>query len=127
MRTMKELLAVGFGCAVGAVARYAINGWLDDVMMDALAILIINLLGCLLMGVFTGWIASRRPSPTLAKMLTTGLCGGLTTFSTFSSDTFELLRVDAGPALLIVAVSLIGGMAMYLLGRRLTRATKRDA
>ena len=48
-----ELLAVGLGCALGAVCRYLLETGLNGWLADPLSILIINCCGCFLMGLFT--------------------------------------------------------------------------
>ncbi len=72
-----ELLAVGLGCALGAVCRYLLETGLNGWLADPLSILIINCCGCFLMGLFTAIIENRQPSKSLSKFLTTGFCGGL--------------------------------------------------
>ena len=122
-----ELLAVGLGCALGAVCRYLLETGLNGWLADPLSILIINCCGCFLMGLFTAIIENRQPSKSLSKFLTTGFCGGLTTFSTFSADTFTLMQTNLCAALLIVLGNLAIGMLLYLLGRRLIGRRKHDA
>ncbi|MUH60176.1 fluoride efflux transporter FluC [Bifidobacterium canis] len=56
-----ELLAVGIGCAIGAVCRYLLEAGINNFAIDAVSILIINCLGCLLMGLFTGIIEKGSP------------------------------------------------------------------
>lgn len=90
-----ELIAVGFGCALGAVCRYLLENGLNTWTMDPISILVINCMGCFLMGLFTAIIERREPSKIMAKFMTTGFCGGLTTFSTFSADTYKLLQTNA--------------------------------
>ena len=125
MIRIRELLAVGFGCAAGAVVRMLLGVWLDGAMIDALAICIVNLLGCLLMGVLTSLIEVRQPDVVWAKAMTTGLCGGLTTFSTFCGDAVQLFATSPLLSLGIMFVSLAGGMALYVAGRHMIRPPRR--
>lgn len=126
MKMIRELLAVGIGCAMGAIMRFLLGVWLRHGMIDALAICIVNLLGCFLMGLLTSVIEARQPATMWAKMMTTGFCGGLTTFSTCCSDTVLLLRASPILALGIMLVSLTGGMALYIVGRRLVHVPHDD-
>lgn len=121
-----ELLAVGIGCAIGAVCRYLLETGINNFAIDAVSILIINCLGCLLMGLFTGIIEKRQPSKNISKLLTTGFCGGLTTFSTFSGNIYQLLISNPWVAVLIVVAMLGIGMGMYAVGLRVARG-KRSA
>ncbi|WP_253610934.1 FluC/FEX family fluoride channel [Bifidobacterium pseudolongum] len=116
--TIKGLLAVGAGCAAGAIARFLLGIWFGHAMMDALSICIINLLGCLLMGVLTSIIEMRQPSAIWAKTVTTGFCGGLTSFSTFCSDSLLLFQTSPMLMLGVMLISLAGGVALYVIGRR---------
>lgn len=119
-----ELLAVGIGCAVGAVCRYLLETGINNFAIDAVPILIINCFGCLLMGLFTGIIEKRQPSKNISKLLTTGFCGGLTTFSTFSGNIYQLLISNPWIAILIVVAMLGIGMGMYAVGLRITRGKR---
>lgn len=79
--------------------------------------LLANVLGCLLIGLFyslsdrLGWSSDTR------LLLTTGLCGGFTTFSTFSNEGLTLLRSGHfGMFTLYFTLTLILGLAAVLLG-----------
>ncbi len=83
--------------------------------------LTVNLLGCFLLGVLMAFgqkNASFSGAPYL--MLTVGVCGAFTTFSTFSADSIRLM--DNGgwlPALLYLTLSVVGGFLLFYLGRKL--------
>jgi len=65
------------------------------------------------------WVHSS--STALRLFLTVGLCGGFTTFSTFTNDLFLLARgAQWGTALSYTLVSLIGGVALLIVGYKLT-------
>ncbi len=89
--------AVGGGAACGAWLRWGLGIWLNPVFaMVPLGTLVANLLGGFLMGVTLAMVqAWPTLSPALKLMLTTGLLGGLTTFSTFSAEAFHLLQRGA--------------------------------
>lgn len=84
-----EMIWVAMGAGAGAVCRYEITV-LGKRVSPAIpfSTLIINILGSLLAGFLTGMQAEGS----LALFLLTGVCGGFTTFSTFSTDTFVLVR-----------------------------------
>lgn len=89
--------AVGVGAACGAWLRWGLGLWLNPVFaLVPLGTLAANLVGGLLMGVALAAVqAWPAMSPALKLLLTTGLLGGLTTFSTFSAEAFHLLQRGA--------------------------------
>ena len=114
---LKELLLVGTGGFVGSILRYAVGRALGGITWLSLpwGTLAVNVAGCFLIGILSG-----LPTPLSAHarlVLITGLCGGFTTFSTFSSEVVQLLRsgqtaLAAGYAVLSVTV----GVACVALG-----------
>jgi len=87
-------LAVAIGGAAGAVARYGLSGWAQSLIGTAfpLGTLLVNVVGSLLIGAIMQLGMDRVVFSVEARLLwTTGFCGGLTTFSTFSYETLELL------------------------------------
>ncbi len=86
---LKNILLIGFGGAVGSILRY-----LATLAADALhcaswfATLSVNGVGSFLIGLFTAACAEGD----WKLMLTVGLCGGFTTYSTFSAQSLEMLR-----------------------------------
>ena len=90
----KSVLAVAVGSALGALLRWSLgmrlNGLLPGVPPGTLAA---NLIGAFVIGAALAWIAtSPSVSPEWRLLITTGFCGGLTTFSTFSAEVFALLQ-----------------------------------
>ncbi|MDO9598811.1 MAG: fluoride efflux transporter CrcB [Azoarcus sp.] len=90
-------LAVGGGAACGAWLRWGLGVWLNPTFVTIpLGTLLANLIGGFVMG---GVLAAIQVwpamSPALKLLLTTGLLGGLTTFSTFSAEAFHLLQRGA--------------------------------
>ncbi len=91
------MLLVMLGGGIGSGLRYALAAWVDQ-RHDTpfpLGILVVNALGSLVIGYLAGllatetrWIAGQHTQ----FLFMTGLCGGFTTFSTFSLQTFALLR-----------------------------------
>lgn len=117
-------LAVGAGGALGAVCRYGMS-LLPVLQRGAfpLPTLLTNLLGAILIGLVVG-VGQRwsNLSPTLLLFLRVGVCGGFTTFSTFSLESLTLLErgqwlLGGGYMVLSVALCLLGAA----LGQRLSR------
>ena len=91
---MFRILIVGIGGFIGASLRYIISGLMIRVFGDSFpyGTLFVNILGGLLIGFIMEASVSLWPvSPNLRIFLTTGLLGGLTTFSTFSYETISML------------------------------------
>ena len=122
---MNMLLAVALGGAVGAVLRYKVTLWSTAAMGGGFpyGTLIVNLVGAFAMGVVVQWMAARGGvDPALKAMVTTGLLGALTTFSTFSLDAFGLAtRGQMGLAALYVAVSVICSLLALVAGMALVK------
>jgi fluoride exporter len=114
------LLMVGIGGALGSMARYLIAGWVQPAYCTGFpyGILIVNITGGFLMGLFTEAMALKfHVSPEVRAFLTTGILGGYTTFSTFSLEAGMLIERQAytqavfyitGSALLSVAALFAG-------------------
>ncbi|MBP3227781.1 MAG: fluoride efflux transporter CrcB [Bacteroidaceae bacterium] len=122
---LKDILLVGLGGGVGSMARYALSlamnalqGGVPDGASFPWATLAANLLGSLLIGL-VGGLALRAEglSASLILLLTTGFCGGFTTFSTFSKESFALLQAGCyGLLISYLLASLAGGLAAVALG-----------
>lgn len=92
--TLKAILAVGSGSFVGGALRYLISLAMKGVSKGfPWATLVVNIAGCLLIGLLWGWLSrTSQMESNLALFLTVGLCGGFTTFSTFSKEALTLLQ-----------------------------------
>lgn len=89
------ILAVAIGGAIGSVARYlvAIGAGRAFGTSFPWGTLIINVTGSFLIGAFTGLFALKWDLPQAMRIfLTVGICGGYTTFSTFSLDAYYLME-----------------------------------
>lgn len=120
---MDKVLVVGLGGFVGAIARYLLTLWLMRVAGRGFpwGTLLVNLLGCLLIGLLMQ-LALQRSWMTehMRLLLVTGVLGSLTTFSTFSFETLALVEGGAWwPAAGNVALNLCLGFAAVMAGRAL--------
>ena len=91
---MGQLSAIMIGGAVGCVIR-----WFFGVKLNSLfpslppGTLVVNLLGAFIIGAAMAFfIRNPQLDPAWKLLIVTGLCGGLTTFSTFSVEVFTLLQ-----------------------------------
>lgn len=110
---LPEFACVGLGCAIGAVLRWLVQQAVAPWTYDDVAIMVVNVIGCAVLGLVTAYVTQRHSSPLLKKFLTTGFCGGLTTFSSFCGDTFQMLQSRPGLALAFVAGNMVLGLAAY--------------
>lgn len=122
---MSAFLAVGLGGALGAMGRYGISllplksafPWLT---------LLTNVLGALVIGFVVGVTADNAASPDTVLFWKTGVCGGFTTFSTFSLETLRLLEGgQTGAGLLYAGASVVLCVAGVYIGELLGRALLR--
>ena len=114
-----SVFAVGIGAFAGALLRW-LFGILLNPLLPALPLgtLAANLLGGLIVGVALGVFNQFQSlPPELRLFVTTGFCGGLTTFSTFSAETVTLmLRQQYAWTAAIIATHVIGSLLMTLAG-----------
>ena len=107
---------VGSGAAVGAILRHLLGSLLNTMHPSIpIGTLLANLLGGLLMGLVLAYSASLSLEARL--LLATGFLGGLTTFSTFSAETFLLLQQGRlWQALLLIGLHVLGSLLMTACG-----------
>ena len=116
----KEILIVGGGSFVGGALRYILSVGLSKLgrlWAFPIGIMVINILGCFLIGVLYGYFKSKASTdPVLPLLLMTGVLGGFTTFSTFSFETVQLLQQNEWlkAALYVVGSVGLGVVACYL-------------
>ena len=122
---MRELLAVGLGGFVGAVARYLVSGWVHRFAGVGFpwGTLTVNLAGCLALGALMGLVEARVAiTPAWRLFVGLGVLGSFTTFSTFGYETVELIRGgESGLALANAAGSLALGAVAVFAGAALAR------
>lgn len=124
---MRLLIAVAMGGAIGASARYLLAGVIQRNIGGDFpwGILLVNVIGCLAMGALTELMALRwSTSPEIRALLTVGVLGGFTTFSSFALDTATLasrggLALPIGYVLGSVLLSIMGFYAGLLVVRHL--------
>jgi CrcB protein len=89
---MQQFFIVGIGSFLGGGLRYLISVFFNQKINPDFpyATLSVNLLGCLLIGVFYSLFEKSLINNDWKLFLTTGLCGGFTTFSAFSMESLQL-------------------------------------
>jgi fluoride exporter len=92
---MRALLFVGIGGGIGSMFRYALSLFIGRhvPVVFPLGTLLVNISGCFLIGVLYSFAARYTGfNPEWRLFLITGICGGYTTFSTFSYDGLVLIK-----------------------------------
>jgi CrcB protein len=126
----RMIFYVAVGSAAGGVARYLLSSFVQQRVGAGfpLGTLLVNVTGSFLLGLFWRYaLGSQTITPEVRLLLTTGFCGGYTTFSTFSYETVVLLEDGEWPraatyVILSVVLSLAGVWLGFLAARELLAA-----
>ena len=117
--TIRHIIAVGAGSFIGGIARYLVALAMKGISKGfPWATLLVNLLGCLIIGLLWGFLSRNAAENTSwGLFLTVGLCGGFTTFSTFSKEALTMLQTGQiwGFASYI-ALSILAGIVLVAIG-----------
>jgi CrcB protein len=121
----RSVLLVGIGGGAGSILRMLVNVYVNKWTNQTfpLATFLVNIAGCLIIGILFGLFAKGQLVHQDYKMLlVTGFCGGFTTFSTFSSEGLLLFQSGNGQtAILYLLLSMITGLGAVWLGMSLVR------
>ena len=121
---LKNTLFIGCGSFIGGAARYLISVAMKTISKGfPWGTLVVNLVGCLVIGLLWGFFSKNSgESSSWALFMTVGICGGFTTFSTFSKEALMMLQAGNFISLLAyVAISVIAGIALVAAGYYLVR------
>ncbi len=122
---MANLLAIGLGGFLGAIARHGITSWIQRGSSSPfpLGILVTNVVGCFLMGILLYLVQEREFfTPATRGFLMVGVLGAMTTFSAFSMETIRLAQSGRWIfALVNVMASVLLCLGALVLGRFLMR------
>lgn len=123
---MREVLLVSIGSFFGGGMRY----WISKVVQSStliafpLGTMTVNVLGCLIIGFLSGlnWNGGGLMSPSTKLLLTTGFCGGFTTFSTFMNEGSALMKDEHYTYMMLYLFgSLALGLIAVLSGHQLAK------
>lgn len=95
MEFSRNLIIVGLGGGLGSMARYGVGIFCSNYFPQIFpyGTFLVNVLGCLLMGFFYGILAKHSVLQNdLQLFLLVGICGGFTTFSSFSLENLQMLQ-----------------------------------
>ena len=119
-RDVSLLLWIACAGALGALARYGLSGWVQDLYPGTFpwGTLAVNVLGCFLLGFAFRVLQLSALPPALRGAVTIGFLGAFTTFSTFSFETVELIQdgrwgraaAYAGGSVALGLVALLAGL-----------------
>lgn len=117
---MKTILYIALGGGLGSVLRYLTSLGMAKYFHSNFpyGTFVANVVGCLLIGLFFGYFEKQNTlSQDLKFFLITGLCGGYTTFSTFSNENIQLMQTNQmGTALLYTASTILIGFTATWMG-----------
>lgn len=122
MPSLYSALYVALGGALGSVSRYLVGTWVQTASKSIdfpYGTLTVNLIGCFVIGFLSQLAESRGAfTPKSRALVFIGVLGGFTTFSSFGSDTLNLLRDgETFNALANVGANVILGLILVWLGR----------
>jgi len=119
---MNQALALGVvaaGTGVGAISRYLTHHFVSTRLERDFpwATLLVNVVGSFILGVVVAVAARHAVSETVRLVIGVGFCGGLTTFSTYSYESLDLLRRNKQRhATAYAVVTIVAGLAAAALG-----------
>lgn len=120
----RTIILIGIGGLLGSIARYFLSQFIQNKYFSTLPLgtFIVNITGCFIIGVFLAISEKGNVNPEWRSFLTTGFCGGFTTFSTFTYESNVLMQEGEYFYLtLYVSLSVIIGFAATFLGALLTK------
>jgi CrcB protein len=122
---MKELILVFVGGGSGSICRFLLGKWLNSTYFFPpypTGTLLANVLGCFLIGLISSWFEKHFGKSQWTLLLTTGFCGGFTTFSTFSMELVKMTSQQRmWEAMLYLGVSIAVGFGAVGLGVQLVK------
>jgi CrcB protein len=121
---LRNILIVGLGSFLGGSARYLISVAMSNLSKGfPWGTLAVNLIGCFVIGLLSGIFArTANESNSFVLFCTVGICGGFTTFSTFSKEALLMLQAENYWALVAyVGISVVAGIVLAAVGYVLSR------
>ena len=119
-----KILLIAIGSGLGGVLRYLVPCWIGAAKGFPWATLTVNVVGSLLIGLLSGLLARHGGSSaeSIRAFAVVGFCGGFTTFSTFSNETFHLIECNQWlSAVAYVSLSILAGLTAVFLGYAISK------
>jgi CrcB protein len=124
---MEKYLLIGLGGAIGSISRYVLSRMVYHSAGESFpyGTLAVNIIGCFLIGLLMALMQERLvTTPSYRYLLVIGLLGGFTTFSSFSYETLELMRMGSIAASLFnIFYNIVGCLGAtwcgYMIGKNI--------
>lgn len=121
---MRIIALIGIGSFIGGIFRYLLSQTIQTRFLSAypFGTFTVNIIGCLIVGIIFGLSEKFNVSPEWRLFLATGICGGFTTFSSFSLETMNMLKDGQYLySFLYISSSVILGLIAVYLGMLLLK------
>lgn len=104
-----NLILIAFGGAIGAVCRYVLSNFFNRFYFGGVVLgtLFVNVIGCILIGLFMSMSKKYGLTNEIRLLFVTGFLGALTTFSTFSLESINLLQTNFTAFVLNVVLNVV--------------------
>lgn len=119
-----KIISISLGAIIGALLRYFVSTGISQRTQSVFPFgtLIVNLTGCLMIGLFFGMFERINIAPNTRALIFTGFLGAYTTFSTYGLECFNLTKANNIKYMILnVLISTIGGIGLVFLGYFLSR------
>ncbi|NOT38303.1 MAG: fluoride efflux transporter CrcB [Saprospiraceae bacterium] len=103
--SFQSLILVFIGGGIGSVLRYMMSQWINSNRFIYVSTLVVNILASFLLGIFLQKLNQMNDQEWIRFLLIVGFCGGLSTFSTFSSE--NLIMIQQGRIVEAISYSLM--------------------
>lgn len=116
---LRDVILICLGSGLGGVARFLGSKWINTIfqLQFPLSTFLINILGSYFIGLIIALSARDQQHQSFFLFLTTGFCGGFTTFSTFSNENINLIKNgEYQTALIYILLSIICGLTATFIG-----------
>ncbi len=115
----KSILLIGLGGGMGSIFRFLVSHFTRKYWSSGfpMATFLVNVSGCLLIGLIIGLLLKSNTSNDLKMLLVVGFCGGYTTFSAFALENFQLIQAEKYMmSILYILGSVVMGIISVWLG-----------
>ena len=118
---MQHWIYVFLGGGLGSLFRYGISIYFSSMNSDfPIGTFISNFLACLILGILLGLQVKNNLEANYILLFSTGFCGGFSTFSTFSNESFKLFQNQQfALALFYIGASILTGLFAIYLGLKI--------